>query len=330
MTQGGGSVHRPPTATVRSRQHDGVNWSELARDQEGVVSRRQLMASGLGDHDVRRLVRRRDLTPVHRGVLVTHTGTLSWRQRAWAAVLYAHPAALWGPSALAAERARPDPPRGPLHVAVDELRRVDPPEGVVIHRVSRLAELARLRASPPRMRTEHAVLDTAGAAKGDFDRIAVVTDALQARLVTPERLRSALEARPKMRHRGQLRALLQDLEAGTDSVLEHGYLVRVERAHGLPAGRRQSRLVGQAERRDVRYDGGRVVVELDSRAYHSLARERYVDLERDVTAALAGFHGVRIGWGQVFHTPCRTAAHLAELLRQRGWSGQLRPCPQCP
>lgn len=307
-----------------------MDWTELARHQQGVVSRQQLLASGLGDHDVRRLVRRRELTPVHRGVLVTHTGPPSWRQRAWAAVLYAHPAALWGPSALAVERAPSDPPRGPLHVAIDELRRVDPLEGVVIHRVSRLADLARLEASPPRMKVEHAVLDTARTARGEFDRIAVVTDALQARLVTLDRLRSALEVRQKMHHRGPLRALLQDLEAGTDSVLEHGYLVRVERAHGLPAGERQSRLVGQAERRDVRYEGGRLVVELDSRAFHALTRERYVDLERDLTAALAGFHSVRIGWGQVFHTPCRTAAQLAELLGRRGWTGQVRRCPQCP
>lgn len=294
------------------------------------MSRRQLLASGLGDHDVRRLVRRRDLSPVHRGVLVTHTGPPSWRQRAWAAVLYAHPAALWGPSALAVERGRSDLPRGPLHVGVAELRRVDPAEGVVIHRVSRLAEFARLEASPPRMKVEHAVLDTARTADGEFDRIAVVTDALQSRLVTLPRLRSALEAREKMHHRGPLRVLLQDLEAGTDSVLEHGYLVRVERAHGLPVGERQSRIEGQAERRDVRYEGGRVVVELDSRAFHALTRERYVDLERDITAALAGFHSVRIGWGQVFHTPCRTAAQLAELLGQRGWLGQLRRCHQCP
>lgn len=294
------------------------------------MSRRQLLAAGLGDPDLRRLVRRRDLTPVHRGVFVTHTGPPSWRQRAWAAVLYAHPAALWGPSALAVERASSDPPRGPLHLAVDEFRRVDPPEGVVIHRVSRLADLARLEASPPRMKVEHAVLDAARTARGEFDPIAVVTDALQARLVTLERLRSALEARQRMHRRGPLRALLHDLEAGTDSVLEHGYLMRVERAHGLPEGQRQSRIVGQVERRDVRYEGGRLVVELDSRAFHALARERYLDLQRDMTAALAGFHSVRIGWGQVFHTPCRTAAQLADLLGQRGWAGRMSRCHQCP
>lgn len=307
-----------------------MRWTEVAERQDGVISRRQLLACGLADHDVRRLVRRRDLTPLRRGVHVVHTGEPTWRQRAWAAVLHAHPAALWGPSALAVEYARPLPPPGPLHVAVDELRRVDPVEGVVLHRVSRLAERARLRASPPRMKVEHAVLDTAGSARGELDRVAVVTDALQARLVTVGRLQAALEDRPRMRHRGVLRHLLQDLEAGTDSVLEHGYLVRVERAHGLPCGQRQSRIVGQVERRDVLYDEGRVVVELDGRAFHSLAKERYADLERDVTAALAGFHSVRLGWGQVFHTPCRTAAHLVELLRLRGWTGMPRRCPACP
>ncbi|QCX28651.1 type IV toxin-antitoxin system AbiEi family antitoxin domain-containing protein [Nocardioides jishulii] len=307
-----------------------MDWGDLAQRQDGVVSRRQLVELGLADHDVRRLVRRRDLTRVHLGVYVTHTGELSWRQRAWAAVLYAAPAALWGPSALVVERVRPEPPSGPVHVAVDELRRVDAVPGVVVHRVRRLDERARLHLSPPRIRIEHAVLDTAGAAVGEVERVAVLTDALQARAVTVPRLLATLEARPRMLRKSQLRALLQDLTEGTDSVLEHGYLVRVERPHGLPRGRRQAHVGGLRSRHDVVHEATRTIIELDGRAYHSLASQRYADLERDAAAAAAGHLTIRLGWGQVFSSPCTTAERLARVLRQRGWAGSLRRCPQCP
>jgi len=47
----------------------------------------QALAAGLVDHDLQRLVRRRDLTRLLRGVYVDHTGEPTWQQRAWAAVL---------------------------------------------------------------------------------------------------------------------------------------------------------------------------------------------------------------------------------------------------
>lgn len=293
------------------------------------MARHQLVALGLQPHDVRRLVRRREIAPVHRGVYVTHTGELTWRQRVWAAVLYAHPAALWGPSALAVARRGRGIPAGPVHVAVDEARKVVDTPGVVVHRVTDLQPRVHWRANPARMRAEEAALDAALSARDDFGLVAVLAEAVQEGVVTPARLQAAAAARTRLPRRAFVEALVEDLAAGTDSVLEHGYLVRVERAHGLPVGQRQSRIVGQDERRDVRYEGGRVIVELDSRAFHALARQRYVDLERDVAAAAAGYQTVRIGWGQVYSTPCRTAAHLVTLLRQRGWTGTPRRCSAC-
>lgn len=64
--------------------------SRLLRDQGGVVARRQLLdLDGVDRVEVTRMLRRRDLTEVHRGVYVEHTGPLTWSQRAWAAVLWA-------------------------------------------------------------------------------------------------------------------------------------------------------------------------------------------------------------------------------------------------
>ena len=50
--------------------------------QCGVVTRAQLVAHGVDAVDVRRRLRRRELTRHTPGVYVTHTGPLTWRQRA--------------------------------------------------------------------------------------------------------------------------------------------------------------------------------------------------------------------------------------------------------
>jgi hypothetical protein len=59
----------------------------LLRRQSGLVSRAQVRAAGGTDNDLRRMVRRRELWRVHPGVFADQSGSLSWQQRAWAAVL---------------------------------------------------------------------------------------------------------------------------------------------------------------------------------------------------------------------------------------------------
>lgn len=49
----------------------------LAAVQDGVVARRQILAAGGTDGDITRLLRRRELTQVYRGVYVNHTGRLT-------------------------------------------------------------------------------------------------------------------------------------------------------------------------------------------------------------------------------------------------------------
>ncbi|WP_194098868.1 hypothetical protein [Nocardioides daphniae] len=162
------------------------------------------------------------------------------------------------------------------------------------------------------------MLDSAAIAQGEFAVIAVLADAVQARVVSAESLAAALGSRTKLAHRPLVTAVLADLSDGTDSVLEHGYLTRVERPHGLPGAVVRRRSPGC----------GRTTTSSTSRPrwwwsstrdFHSLAHDRYADLARDAAAAAAGHLTVRWGWGQVFHTPCETAARMADLLRQRGW-----------
>lgn len=311
----------------------------LLTDQGGVVSRRQSHALGLAPHDLRRLVRRRDLTPVFPGVFVDHTGIPTWHQRAWGAVLFCAPhvddwqgpgAALAGASAV---RAADGPGRGddsgPIVVAIARERRVLAPPGIVVVRTHDLAERVQWNLGPPRMRYAEAALDVALAAPGELEAIGALARAVQGQRTTAGRMAEALRRRSRAPRRAFLEEVLADMAHGTSSVLEREYIARVERPHGLPPGRRQLRAstVSGIVYRDNAYDA--LLVELDGRLFHDTAEQRDRDHERDLDAAVAGQEGVRLTWGQVVGRPCATAAKLSVVLARHGlWGG--RPCgPSC-
>lgn len=310
-------------------------YVDLAARQVGVVSRAQLVTAGLTDEDLRRLLRRRLVARVHRGVFVDHTGQLSWRQRAWAAVLATGPAALDGPSALTAAGLSAGVlgtggEKGAVHVAIDASRRVEPPAGVVVRRVRGLDRQVRWAASPPRLRLEEAVVLGASGAADDLTAVGILTDAVQQRHTTADRVLAAVAGRKRLARRELMVDVLNGLAHGAASVLEHAYLRRVEGVHGLPRAGRQATAAATADLRDVLYEAEKVIVELDGRAYHSLAADRYRDMERDAAAAAAGYVPLRFGWGQLFGTPCVTARRVAEVLTERGWAGRFRRCVRCP
>ncbi|MEZ0579193.1 hypothetical protein [Nocardioides sp. MH1] len=307
---------------------------ELLEVQAGVVSRAQMITAGATDNDLRRLVRRRRLARVHPRVYVDHTGPLTWAQRAWAATLSCTPAALADESAIrAAEgpgRRRHDDGR-PILVAVDHTRRVRAPVGVVAVRTVGLDDKVLWNASPPRMRTEHAVVRMASKASSDIDAVAFLADAVGARMTTGSRLADALASCARIGRRPFLEAVIADVTAGTCSTLERGYLDRVERPHALPTATRQFRdSVNGPLYRDALYVDLDLVVELDGRMYHSVARRHDADLERDLDAAVARLATIRLGWGQVFDRPCRTAASLGRIMAAHGWAGEVARCPRCP
>lgn len=307
--------------------------------QDGLITRRQAIEAGLTPTAITRQVRRRAWVAVHPGVYVDHTGPLSWRQRAWAAVLACWPAALTGASALRAHEgpgpraARDDQP---VEVVVDHRRRVRAPDGVRVLRMRRFGDAIQWNAHPPRLRYDDTILALADVAD-PLAVVALVADSVGGRRTTAPRLLARLDEIPWLHQRAHLTAVLTDVATGTCSVLEHAYLVRVERPHGLPRGLRQvAGTDGDGRRmfRDVRYGGERprwrLNVELDGRAHHSSARQRDRDLERDLDAVACGEATVRLGYQQVLGRPCLTAAKVARVLELRGWTGPGHPCPRCP
>ena len=101
------------------------------------------------------------------------------------------------------------------------------------------------------------------------EAFAVLARVCSTRRTGPARILRTLAGRPRVTGRSTLEAMLADLRDGACSVLEQGYLHRVERAHGLPAGERQthSTATGKSTYQDVQYRRQGVVVELDGRAF---------------------------------------------------------------
>lgn len=308
--------------------------ADLLSLQSGVVSRAQMLDRGLSDNDIRRLTRRNELARAHDAVFVDHTGRLQWIQRAWAAVLACAPAALWLDSARRAAdgpgRTQHDDGRA-IHVAIARERRVVAPHGVVVHRTAHLDRAVLWNASPPRQRIEYAAIGLAARADRDVDAVGNLAEVLRARQSTAKRLAAALADHERIPRRGFLASVIEDIAAGTCSTLEHGYLVRVERPHGLPRAHRQFReSVKGPLYRDAVYLEQDAIVELDGRLFHSSVPARDADLERDLDAFATDRATARLGWGQVFDRPCTTAAKVGAGLVERGWSGPVLHCPRCP
>jgi hypothetical protein len=294
--------------------------------QHGVAARSQLIELGLDDNDLRRLVRQRRLALAHRGVYANHTGRLQWAARSMAAVLFHPHSALCHRSAL-------DLAGDPIHVAIEHPRNGTELPGVVLHRVRHLEERVQWHRTPPRLRIEEAALDVAADARSLTDAVAVLTGVVQRSATTAERLLERLEARSRMPRGAELREVLQDVAAGSHSVLERHYRARVQRPHGLPAGQSQVRAIGPGRkgvRRDVLHHELRLVLELDGRAWHDTAEAREDDGWRDLTAARDGLLTLRLGWPHAHERPCRTALELGAVMQARGWVGHPRRCrPGC-
>ncbi|QIK68068.1 type IV toxin-antitoxin system AbiEi family antitoxin domain-containing protein [Nocardioides sp. HDW12B] len=303
--------------------------------QDGVVARRQALAVGLTAENVERLLRRNELAAIHPGVYVDHTGTPSWDQRAWAAVLWGWPAVLSHSSALAVVEGPGSPHRsGVIEIAVVKDRRLLDRPGVVVRRSAHVAARTQVGA-PPRIRYDEAVLDVVARLDRVDDVVAEVSRVVQGRCTSPDRLLSTVRSRRRVRHRDLLVDVLGDLAAGATSALERRYLCDVERPHGLPQAIRQlrHRTRDGVVYRDVLYllAGRLLVLELDGRGFHQSARQRDRDLERDLLARIEhGAETARLGWGQCAGRPCRTAGMVGVLLRRMGWTGRVHGCrPGC-
>jgi len=309
---------------------DELAVARMRGQQDGVISRRQVLAAGGTDNDIERMLRRREWARVAEGVYIDHTGPLSGPQRRWAAVLFHWPAALAGRSALQAFGVRSAGEGGAeesVHVVVASSRHPDPQPWIRATRIKHYDQRVQANLSPPRVRVDDALVQVASEARDESAALAVLADACQAGHTTADRLVESLQRRTRLPRRRFLLDVLQDVASGAYSVLEARYLREVERAHGLPRGVRQRRVAGDhgATYRDVEYVELHTIVELDGRLGHEEAKDRWQDLDRDLASAVDGALTIRVGWKQVLE-PCRLAGSVGRILVQRGWADRPTDC----
>lgn len=295
--------------------------SATLRLQEGAVSRAQAFAAW-GPSPVRSLLASGRWQRVTDGIFAA-TSEVGVRQRLWAGYLLGGDgSALGGDAALVAGGM----PRllGDVDVWLPQpTRRRDRP-GWEFRRDG-LGRLDHTSGTLPRIRLEEALLDV-GQHLDLVGWVALASDALREGKVSLERLRDAAGRRPRLSHRRMVTDILADL-AGVESTLEWAYLRDVEKAHGLPTGRRQRSLT-VGTRSDVHYDEHATVVEVDGR-HHARSETSFRDLDRDNAHTALGTWTLRYGSADVRGRPCAVARQVATALSLHGWSGPLTPCRRC-
>jgi hypothetical protein len=212
------------------------SYDERLEEQSGVISRRQALAGGLSKAAWDWRIEKKTLQVVLPGVVVAHSGAVTFEERAQAAVLYGGDgAALAGEVLMHLEtperRRRVEP--AVIDVAVGASCQVAPRDFFRPHRVSALEELTHPVRSPRQLRVAPAVLYAAAWAKSDRDAEWRVAAAVQQRLVNVAQLRAALREMPRLHRRGLLRLVLDDVELGAHARTELDFLAFLRR-HGLP------------------------------------------------------------------------------------------------
>jgi very-short-patch-repair endonuclease len=302
---------------------------ELLAAQGQVVARRQSAAADVAARAMRSKVRSGRWQRLQRGVYAAYSGEPSRETLLWAALLRAGPGAVLSHQTAAERHGLTDEVSSPITITVPSSRRpvrVKVP-GLVIHRSDAIARTRHPAMVPPCTRLEDTVLDLIESAPSFDDAYAWISRAIGRRRTTADRIRAAMDARKRMRWRREIAVALGDAADGALSVLEHRYVYRVERPHGLPAARRQARVGRRGASRylDNLYEGFAVCVEIDGTAAHP-ADEQWRDKRRDNANAVNGIATLRFGLLDLGEHRCDTARAVAVLLRQRGWTGSLRAC----
>lgn len=285
----------------------------LAAGQHGLVTRAQLLASGLTHRMIARRVRSKRLRPLHRGVYQAGP-VMADRGREMGAVLACGPGSavsyrsagwLWEILARPADAE-------PVDVTVvgrDRRRR----PGIRSHRVERLAAEETTGIEGIAVTTPaRTVVDLASLRdRQELER--AVARAERRELTTREELSSLIE-----RHRGRpgipwLATLIRDLggPALTRSEAESRFLDLV-RSSGLPPAL-VNVVVGGYEV-DFLWPSAGIAVEVDGFAFHSSRRRFESDHRRDTRLAAAGIQVIRITWRQIVDAPTRTMVDVGRAL----------------
>ena len=266
MSDGGGIL----TGMRQLSGIDHVRLEHVLLTQHNVIARHQAVTCGLTETVLRYRIRPggpwQKILP---GVYLAVTGAVTADQREMAALLHAGPhSVITGATAVRRNGIRP-PGSNVVDVLVPVEVRCQSFAFVRVQRTSRMPSQIRTTGEIRFAGPERAVADAARALTALRDVRAVVSDAVQKRLCSIERLRAELQQGPT-RGSGLLRAALDEVGDGVRSVTEGDLRLLLKRAR-VPMPMSNARL----------YEGDTLIAivdcwwpdsgvagEVDSREYH--------------------------------------------------------------
>jgi len=273
----------------------------LAGRQHGIVTSAQLLAAGWSPTVIRGRVRIGWLRRLHHGVYLVgplqtpHTAAMA-AVLATDGIVSSYPAAVlwdWRP-----------PREGPMHVTAAGRTRA----GIIVHRATlHPADITR-RHGIPVTSAARTILDLAAAGE-ELDR--ALNEAMLQRRVSPRSLNEQFSRYPRHRGTAALKPLLESEPHLTRSDAEIIMRDLIRKA-GLPQPEANVRVEGFEV--DLVWRAQRLVVEIDSWAFHSMRRSFEGDRRRDQLLVGKGWRVIRITARQLRYGPHAVVATLATAL----------------
>jgi hypothetical protein len=289
--------------------------------QDGVVTRRQVLTSGLGQRVLDRRVRPggrwQRLLP---GVYLTVTGTPTRDQRDIAALLYGGPGSTLTCVSALRRHGLSDQEPAVVHVLVPATVQRQGIGNVVMHRTTRLPTLVCYQGPIEFVLAARAVADAVREYRDLADVRALVAACVQSRRCTVGQLAEELAQGPT-RGSGLFRAALAEVSEGARSGPEAELLDLIRRG-GLPAPLWNPRLYSGTEflaRPDAWWPDAAVAVEVDSRQWHLSPELWERTMRRHARMTAVGILVLHFSPRQIREEPLEVLAMIrAALLSRRG------------
>jgi very-short-patch-repair endonuclease len=288
----------------------------MARRQNGVVGRDQLVELGLSRNAIDGRVQSGRLRPYFRGVYLVGPIASPLARETAAVIACVVEAVLSHRSAAALWRLlRAQPADEPVDVTVPG-RRPGGPRGIRVHWVAEFdaGETTRIRGIPV-TNPERTLLDLAQQVSGrELEQALSLAE--RRKLVTRRKLVDVLARHPRRPGAGALRARLMSSEEPVfaRSEAEERFLGLVRRAE-LPAPEVNVPLHGYEV--DFLWRQDRVAVEIDGFAFHGDRESFEADRRRAADLAARGVQVIRITWRQIANEPEATLVRLVRALAER-------------
>ena len=295
--------------TLQSRRSQTWDLIEL---QDGVISRRQLLAHGWSRHAIDRRIANGRLHTLHRGVYAVGRPQVSRKGRWWAAILASGDgAALSHGHGGALYRIRTEP-TGPIHVSVPLTSRRSR-EGIALHPRLLLPPEITTHEGVPVVTVAVVLVDAAAELRrGPLE--ACINEADVRGLITVATLRAEVAAMPQRPGRKTLAETIDRRTfTYTRSALERAFIPLALKA-GL--SRPVTRAIVNGFEVDFHWPDLRLVVETDGGAYHRTPAQQTADRRRDQAHTAAGLTHLRFTHSQIRWEPGYVVAMLATVARR--------------